>query len=346
MNTEIRTMIAIVTHSDLDGLAAAALYTVLSNIEIDNVHVVLSGPSQLHKDLQKLVGEDIDKVVIIDIGINTANYNDVLKVLRDLRERSVEIEWFDHHVWEAVWVEEIGKVATLVVDRSTCATGVVFKSLHRTGNRKEISDIERFVAAVCAVDLWKFDRWEAPFLLRFVEYRDDYEWYSYVYKMFVSSLRMGGIDEIINKVSNVVEEYMDKELRVLSTLCSKSIVKELNGIRIGVYVRRSNIPNASIVGNAMLSICRLDIAAVVNPDLSRLSLRSQRCNVREIAFFLGGGGHPRAAGTSIRVSPLLRFLWKAGIARDAIARLVSKKVLDLIEGFAEVRGRVCIELHT
>ncbi len=338
-------MIAIVTHSDLDGLAAAALYTVLSNIEIDKVRIVLSGPSQLHKDLWKLDKEDIDKVVIIDIGVNIVNYDDVLKVLRYLRERSIEIEWFDHHVWEAVWVEEIGKVAALVVDRSTCATGVVFESLHRKGNHEKASEIERFVAAVCAVDLWKFDRWEAPFLLRFVEYRDDYEWYNYVYEVFVKSLRTGGIDEIIEKVSDVVEEYVDKELQVLSALCSESIVKELNGVWIGVYVRRCNIPNASIVGNAMLSLCRLDIAAIVNPNLSRLSLRSWRCNVREIAFFLGGGGHPRAAGTNIRVNPLLRFLWKAGIARGAIARLVSRKVLDLIEGFAKARGRVCIELH-
>ncbi len=338
-------MIAIVTHSDLDGLAAAALYTVLSNIEISNVRVVLSGPSQLHRDLRKLAKEDIDKVVIIDIGVNNANYNDVLKALRDLRVRSIEIEWFDHHVWEAVWIEEISKVAVLVVDRNTCATGVVFKSLHRRGNSERASEIERFVAAVCAVDLWKFNRWEAPFLLRFVEYRDDHEWYNHVYKILVYSLRTGGIDEIIEKVSDIVEGYIDKELQVLSGLCGKSVMKELNGVRVGVYVRRCNIPNASIVGNAMLSLCRLDIAAIINPDLSRLSLRSQKCNVREIAFFLGGGGHPCAAGTNICVNPLLRFLWKVGVARDTIARLVSKKVLDLIEGFAEARGRVCIELR-
>ncbi|HID80280.1 MAG TPA: hypothetical protein EYP48_00995 [Ignisphaera sp.] len=119
-----------------------------------------------------------------------------------------------------------------------------------------------------------------------------------------------------------------------------------DGGSLGVYVRRNVIPNASIIGNAMLNICGVDIAVIVNNDLSRVSLRSQRCDVRTIAAYLGGGGHEKAAGAEIRVDLPLRLLWKLNIAKAKVASVVARKIINLIEEFKSFRGAVCVKLYT
>lgn len=338
---------AVITHGDLDGLAAAALYTLHLNTKPSNIKLLISYPSHLHKDLVSLLKEDIRRVAIIDIGLNSTSYRFVVEAIKSLSLKNISVEWFDHHIWEKEWIDTISRtVQRLVIRRDTCATGAVFEALIDELKRYDVTTLRRFVNAVCAVDQWKFDVWEAPFLLRYVEYRNDIKWYRDVYVFFVDMLRNGDMDNLINSIAKYVELYVDEELQVLSTVCKDSFRVMLDNTQLGIYIRRNVIPNASIIGNAMLNICGVDIAVIINNDLSRVSLRSQRCDVREVAAYLGGGGHQRAAGAEIRVGTPLRFLWKLGIARTKIAGILVRKIVNLIERFGELRGEVCIRLYT
>lgn len=337
----------VIAHGDLDGLAAAALYTIHLDIKPSDVKLLISYPNRLHKDLTNVLRENIRKIAIIDIGLNTTSYYYVVKALKSLSSRNISIEWFDHHVWEKEWIDTIsGMVQKLVLRRDTCATGLVFETLVDELKHCDVATLRRFVNAVCAVDQWKFNVWEAPFLLRYVEYRNDVEWYRNVYLFFVDMLRSCNIDDLISRITKYVESYVDEELKVVSTVCRDSFRITLDNIRLGVYVRRNVIPNASIIGNAMLNICGVDIAVIVNNDLSRVSLRSQRCDVRTIAAYLGGGGHEKAAGAEIRVDLPLRLLWKLNIAKAKVASVVARKIINLIEEFKSFRGEVCVKLYT
>jgi len=346
-SSEVIALYAVITHGDLDGLAAAALYTIYLNAKPSDVKLLISYPSRLHRDLASLLKENIKRIAIIDLGLNTTSYHYVMEVTRSLSLKNISIEWFDHHIWEKEWIDTMSKIVQrLVICRKTCATGLVLETLIDELKHYDVSTLRRFANAVCAVDQWRFDVWEAPFLLRYVEYRNDVKWYRDVYQFFVDMLYNGNMDDLINRIAKYVELYVDEELKVVSTICKDSFKIMLNNTRLGVYVRRKVIPNASIIGNAMLSVCGVDIAVIISNDLSRVSLRSQRCDVRTIATYLGGGGHQRAAGAEIRIRLPLRFLWRLNVAKTKIASIVAHKVINLIERFKNLRGKVCIELCT
>ena len=345
--SKVIALYAVITHGDLDGLAGAALYTICLNTKPSNVKLLISYPNRLHRDLASLLKENVRRVAIIDLGLNSTSYHHVVEVIRSLSLKNVSIEWFDHHIWEKEWIDTISKmVHRLVIRRDTCATGLIFKTLIDELKQYDVSTLRRFVNAVCAVDQWRFDVWEAPFLLRYVEYRNDVRWYRDVYLFFVDTLRNSTMDDIIHRIAKYVELYVDEELKVISTVCKDSYKTTLNSTQVGVYIRRNAVPNASIIGNAMLNICGVDIAVIISNDLSRVSLRSQKCDVRAIATYLGGGGHERAAGTEIRIGLPLRLLWRLNVARAKIANIVARKIIDLIEKFKNFRGEVCVRLYT
>ncbi|NPA96508.1 MAG: hypothetical protein GXO32_02765 [Crenarchaeota archaeon] len=327
----------IVTHVDLDAIASAALYVHCAGAGIDETEILFIPPRDIVKALARTLGR-CSKVVIADLGLNSSNYREVAKLAKRLREEGAEVEWFDHHVWDREWIEALRSAeVNLHLDRSTCAAGIISKVV--CGRCTELARI------ACSVDLWVFDRWEAPFLYRIAEYySSDGRWIDLVKELIELNCDP---QSIISRYIGLVEEMVSEELNIVSRALEKVMVTAIGNVKLCIYAKDDSERrvSTSLMCNAMLGRGLCDVAVVVRRDLRALSLRSKEsCNVREIAKALGGGGHPRAAG-----APLSMSLWtKLAVAlaravglRELSREIVIKKVARMLKEVEQYIKAAC-----
>jgi len=308
--------VKIFTHTDLDGIAGAALYLYCNNLEITNTNIVFVEPSQIHRYIDSKDLRNSDKVVLIDLGINSDFYN----VLINMDLKDIKIEWYDHHIWEKDWIDELNaRGIKLFIDTKTCASGVVANILCNDN----IKAIE-FADIVCDIDLWLFRRWESNFLYRYIEIEDSDSWRYNALNMFLKTLRDMDFKWLIENSERYVEEYVDKELNELSRLCSKIHRIKINGIDIAIYIKHHRVPGTSIIGNFVLNRCKSDIAVIINEKLKSISFRSNRYDVRDIARRLGGGGHLYASGAPLNINLLQKILFR--LSKGLLVRYVASEL--------------------
>ncbi len=320
--------LTVVTHTDLDGVASAAIYLRLAGAEPDvDAEVVMTEPYKLHKVLSRL--ERRDRIAIMDLGPNASTFDEVLAALRGLVEAGVRVEWYDHHRWDEAWVKSLAEAGVRVhVDVTTCAAGVVARYAPDELEAEPDEFVERLVSATCAADLW---RWDDPLAGRLYRVVDRYkgprgdEWKRKLIRGFYEgSLWWPDLDEAL-------EEYLRLEFKGFLDAERNVMVREIDGCRVVFVLKRPGPPNASILGNSLLSRYQADVAVIVRRRGRGMSLRSRSVNVREIAYALGGGGHPRAAGAPLQlpllfrlvsiVYPRVRLRYAARLIEDALRRL-------------------------
>jgi oligoribonuclease NrnB/cAMP/cGMP phosphodiesterase (DHH superfamily) len=280
----------IVTHTDVDGVAAAALYTYLTK---ESAVVIFTEPYSLRKELYKVYRKRPVKVVVLDLSPNSDAIDFIVGVIELLRERGGSTIWLDHHVWEAEWAERLrGAGAELYVDRSTCATGVVAKYIKPSTNSVDWRFVEELVKGVCGADLWKFDHPLSPFFMRLVRRGDEDSWRLYVYNTLAK-----GIMQVREFEERVAERFAE-EVEELSKHMQVKVF-EVNGIRMAIVEKNEKVEN-SILAARVMGFTMADIVAVVDRS-GKISLRSRGVNVRDLALALGGGGHAQAAGAKIAI---------------------------------------------
>ncbi len=294
----------IVTHSDLDGVgAAAAALRSLGRVE-EGSTILFAEPYNLEATLWRLEPHVSpgDLVVISDLGPTRSSLRKIAETLSELAKRDVRVEWYDHHVWdpaELSLMEEAG--ARMVVDRSTCATGVVARYLNEERYEKDhyLGELER---AVCAADLWRWDHYLAPKLFRVVGERDGGEEWK---RRLAYKLASGVLwDEEMDKR---LESYVNSELEGYNRALRNAYVSEKGGYRIAAtYKDFPGPPSSSMIGALLLSRFEADVAVIIRSD-GGISLRSRKVDVQLIARALGGGGHPRAAGAKVKIPLLVKL---------------------------------------
>jgi oligoribonuclease NrnB/cAMP/cGMP phosphodiesterase (DHH superfamily) len=322
-------MLYIFTHTDLDGVGSAAAYLVLSNKKPTDPDVIVSyvEPYNIHEKLEPFIEyfEDGDKIVVSDIGINLKIYDKLVNVLDNITRKGVTVEWYDHHRWDNEWIEDFKDLGIkLHVDTSTCATGVVSKyapeSSELTSEQK--NRLFELVKAVCAADLWLWNHHLAPKLFRIVTLNGNQgdERRNLVLRK-LSELNLWD-----DELEELLQEYVNIELKNYSRI-DKRIVKECrNSCCVASVIKVRGPPTNSFVGSYILSRTNADIASIVKENGS-ISLRSKRVNVQRIAYNLGGGGHPRAAGAKIDLSFLDRLLLK--VYTRGFLKRINRKILDI-----------------
>ncbi|KSW11335.1 hypothetical protein CF15_00225 [Pyrodictium occultum] len=321
---------AVVTHTDLDGVASAAIYLRLAGAEPDiDASITFTEPYKLHRVLQNIDG--VDRLAIMDLGPNADTFNDLVEAVARLVESGVRVEWYDHHRWAPEWVEKLSSLgARMHVDTSTCGAGVVAKYAPAELEAEPDGVIERLARATCAADLWRWDDPLAPRLYRVVDRyhgaRGD-RWKREILRGFwEGSLWWPELDEALN-------EYLKREFSGFNDALRNVVVADMHGCRAVLVLKRPGPPNASILGNSLIDRLSADVVAIVRRRGRGISLRSRRVNVREIAFRLGGGGHPRAAGAPLKMPlryRLLAFFWPK--ARLYYAKHLIEQVLEDIGG--------------
>lgn len=301
----------VITHTDLDGTASAAvLLRYLGRVD----KLLFIQPSSLVKAVSSLNCDSGCVVYICDLSPNSSNYVALMESLRKLMRRGASVWWFDHHIWDDLWVSELREVGVkLFVDRSTCAAGVVVKYL---GIVDEVS--VRLARAACSLDMWVFDDWLGNFLARYVGFSKSSNWR----RRAVGKLSSGEL--LDEEILRVVEESVDRELEILSEALRKSKVKEVcGGVRIAYYYKAVKDHVTSYIASLQMSRFSADIALICRKGSASLRSRGS-INVREIAKKLGGGGHEYAAGFSIRPRLLHRLLLYLGITGPYTEWCVSK----------------------
>ncbi len=285
-------MDVIITHTDLDGVASAAL--VVRGLGREPEKILFAQPHQLHAVLGKVRGGS--KLYITDLGINPSTLAKVVDEVKRIVDSGGSVRWFDHHIWDDEWIRKVRDAgADLYVDTSTCAAGVVSRYFPVSG-----PGVDDLVSATCSIDLWVFNDWRGNFLARFVAYRKGSRWREEAVKKLSSF--DGRLDD---DTMRAAEEVIDKELKLYSKVAKEAELRECRGLKIAYYFKNNDEHATSYIGNLMLSRFDADIAVICK--LKSISLRSKGFNVRELAKRLGGGGHPRASGAKMK-PPLLKYL--------------------------------------
>ncbi len=303
----------IVTHTDLDGVASAAVYLRIAGLKPSDATVIYAEPYNLDEKIGDYAEhmESGDVLAIMDLGVSISIFDSLLSTIRDLARRGVEIEWYDHHVWgeEAEKVRSAG--VKLFIDRSTCATGVVARYASEIRG-VEVDDYTReLVAAVCAADLWRWTHHLAPRLFRVLGRRDEEAWRARLLEKLYSGILWD--DEMQERL----EEYVNGELRGFTRILGSVYLAENGGCRVAAVYKKEGPPSNSMIGAALLYRFQADIAVIAREN-GAISLRSRSVDVQKLASALGGGGHPRAAGARISLPlhvRILRVVWPSLYSR-------------------------------
>jgi len=323
----------IFTHTDLDGIASAAVYVRAlraSGGKPAKVHFVES--YKIHKALENALSEKRapERVVLADLSLNAGNAELVAERVEELVRAGATVEWFDHHVWERSWVERLTSLGALVkVDQSTCAAGVVAKHLAETGalslESGEHDCIFYIVDAVCSVDMWRWDHPLSPFIYRLLPANGSApsDAWRRILVEELSECRMWSDD-----FDEVLEKAVSRELQGYERALSFAKVVEVGrGYKAAFVLRRPGFPPTSTLASYLASKTGSDFVIVARPD-GGLSFRSKKLDVREIAVCLGGGGHRRASGARLKIPllvkaagyvvPQLKSWW---VARETLKRV-------------------------
>jgi len=308
----------IVTHTDLDGVASAALilkYLRVRGVDDSNISIILTQPHNLHKVLSRL---SCDELFISDLGINHRTYELLLNEIRRLRSEDTKIYWFDHHVWQGSWINELVNLGVnLYLNPNTCSAGVVVSSLRLLDSESQL-----LANATCSIDLWVFNNYLGNYLSRYVVCRGGNKWRKYL----ISKLSgfKGGLDSEILKC---VEDVVDRDLRTYSEVLKKVLLSVIDGVKIAYVIKEWEESSTSYIAHFIMSRVNADVVVVCKEG--SLSIRSNELNIRELAVRLGGGGHPKAAGAPFKLPLLHKLLLRIGL-KKYVLKYCAKVVTEAI----------------
>lgn len=317
---------AIITHSDIDGIASTALYLYLMNNP--NYKVFFTEPFRLHETLRnRVIGEYYNRVVITDLGINPEHYHKVRETLSLLRKQKIDITWYDHHIWERKWITDIIDLGIeLYVDTSTCATGVVAKYTKSTRLHVDKNYVEELVNGVCAGDLWKFNHWLSPYYMRLIRRSDSDSWRKRVLKTLSNGIYWN--QEFESKVIEQVERELDVFSSNIDTVMRK------HNDQVVLIAENDNHVDNSFLAAYLMGRYNVDLV-VITDVMGKLSFRSRVINVRDLAKLLGGGGHLYAAGAKIELPSWIKLLSRLNkkILLHYVADIVVEKLRELVTSY-------------
>ena len=330
---EVEGHLYVITHTDLDGVGSAAAALVSYGRSPGEATIIYAEPYNIHERLSDIIDyvEKGDIIVIADLGPNKESFPHAVQALTTAASKGARIYWYDHHVWDPGEAEAAEKAGvTLVVDRSTCATGVVGRYAPRHAGRDPPAFLAELERAVCAADLWRWDHPLAPKLFRVADARgeDREAWRNRLVAKFAEGVLW---DE---ELEEKLEEYVNLELANYNRVLETVYVAE-GACRVAAAYKGRGPPSNSFIGASLQARYNADVAVIVR-DNGALSLRSSRVNVQRIAALLGGGGHPAAAGARIRLPVLTRIAAK--LSKKMLARHAARVVLKAAEEAGVCRG--------
>lgn len=285
------------THTDLDGAGCRVLWEYYFPKEFP---VYNCGNSEIDDIVESCINEfdpANDEVVFADICPSVT-------VLKKLKMIGVHVEIFDHHKTNLFAYDVFNDAIVIPTggDNWECGTSLMYQMYIEQEMLSNREMINKFVDTVRSYDTFEFKRTGNPdakklqtlfFMLgmgRFCDLMKDY-------------LRTA--TELIPPTCNLfIDARLEQEQKSIDEFIQecKAECLEINGYNVA-FVIGSNGINSSDLANQYLSTYQgMDVFATYFPITNVLSFRAVRDDIDvgvEFAKPLGGGGHPKAAGTPL-----------------------------------------------
>lgn len=316
-------MIKLFTHTDLDGIGCAILAYL--DFGCGNVDVEFCNYDDVDGKIREfyLCGnpEEYDVIYITDISVN----EEVAAEIDSLVKAGQNWKLFDHHA-TAIWLNEY-EWCTVMVEHHYSGiktSGTELFSMYLFENKEldhydahTIENIYRFVDIVRDYDTW---RWK--------ELGDD----GIVCKQVNDLFHIWGRDEFIKWAINQIHglNYLtplqqfpyfgEKEVTLLEQKQREidRYIEEKNGQlftspmcgKVCGFVFAERF--ISELGNRLCEMHpEIDFVAIINMSSKTVSYRTVKDNIdlgRDVASLFGGGGHPKAAGSTFDNSVLMKTI--------------------------------------
>ena len=288
-------MIKLITHNDLDGVGCYIVAKIMLEEEVD---VTYCNYGDVNEEVLKAIENEnvYSKIFITDISVTEEVANDLDKI-------GEKVVLLDHHP-TAMFLNKYSwaKVEEYFdIEEKTCATRLLYDYFNANGNVY----LDTFVEKVRLFDTWlwkeKYNDEDAKYLndLRYILGKEDFA-NSLISKIKSKSTLFNEFDlKLLAIKQREIDSYVEKKDKDL-------VVTEIRGYKAGVVIAESN---QSELGNRLCEMHpELDLVAMVNQNGISYRTVKDNVNVSEIAKYFGGGGHPKASGSSVPKECLEGFI--------------------------------------
>lgn len=319
-------MIKLFTHTDLDGIGCAVLAKLAFG---ENVDISYCDYGNINANVEEFLKGDfsnIEECHITDISIKDHIAKQIddseLKGLFTLMDHHATAEYLNRYDW--------CRVSEYLYDSKTSGTELYYRWLVENDLLKNSVSIYRFVSFVRNYDTWKWPTMGDLGL--FIKQMNDL---LYIYG------REKFIDWCINKINNgtifefdsydeILLNYRQKEIDTYIEAKDKQLyITEFGELKYGVvYAERF----FSELGNKLCELHpELDFVAMIDISAGKISYRTVKNYLdvgKDVAKLLGGGGHPKAAGST----------FSSDLSKEIIERLM--KVPEPIDWMKKLEDSV------
>lgn len=294
-------MIKLFTHTDLDGIGCE----ILARLAFKDIDVIRCNYNNINEKVENEIdNEEYKKIFITDISVNK-EIADKLNVISD------KVILLDHHV-TALFLNEYSYALVQVDDDKIgkmSGTYLFYEYLNK--NIKEFDSNNKLVKYLVEL-IRRYDTWEWKEIYNDINA-----------KKLNDLMYMMGQDDFIEYVLEkaLKEELLfdlkaitmldmkQKEIDNYIKLKNKSLKEiELLGYKVGIVFADNYI---SELGNTLSELhTDLDFIAIINISSGVISYRTNKDNINlsDIAKFFGGGGHPKASGSTIDINKIQNFI--------------------------------------
>jgi RecJ-like exonuclease len=307
----------ILTHGDLDGIASGAIAV----MAFPGSNVLFSRPSQIHQDLFRLSRDNPDVVLISDIALNSATFDEILRAIERFPS-TTKTYWTDHHPIAEGQRRRLSQYVDYFNEVGSSASELVFRRfgshlpetalrLALYGAIGDYCDSSSFAAT----HLEDYDKrtlyFEAGILvqaLQEIEHQKESRDLVYELALGIQPSAMNDLVALAVKATRIEHEvfrYVNQNARKLGSV-GYVLDMPMNGYR-GKAAKFAASCTDSVVG----------ISARTTDEEVDLSMRRRgfgidlNAAVTEVLSDIHeaqGGGHPAAAGATMRKTDFPKFL--------------------------------------
>ena len=305
--------VAAIVDSDADGLGSAAI---LAESKGD-LALFPSNPHDFSNTLEFVAEHATDDVTLYLCDLAPDRYDRIQDALTTLNDTGVTVIWYDHHQWDETLLESV-RVHTdeIVIGDSSaeCTADVVVRSLG-----EPIPDHLTELAVVTRDhDLWIKEDPRSDDIADYAYWEEPEE--------YVAVVKENGAD-LPDTVQDFLAEQRAEKDALIDLAVNRAEFVEIGAWTIGVtYGRCSQNEVAD-----RLRTEGADAAVIIKPAGSasiRGSDSFERCH--EVAEFVNGGGHPKAAGCKPAIYQDMLDYAHHWVTQGAVARR------EILRGFEQI----------
>jgi oligoribonuclease NrnB/cAMP/cGMP phosphodiesterase (DHH superfamily) len=321
-----RNIFSLTHQSDIDGVGSAALIKMRYGIPAKNMFFADYSPENVIRSKQEITKAAKDGAVLIiaDLGLNEATKQPMLELINNIKNKDGSVYWFDHHMWSDSWIKDVAsKCDAAIVNENAeyCATEIVRNELSLNS-----AFCMRFAQIVHYSDFNLRPKNNA-YMKMIIEYATCITSYSQITDYQRRNNKLRHVAEVISTgrlsdsiIRSDAAEFDKVNKTRIKELVSKRLIV-LDNVAVGFQKR----VNSTLAGSEIIKQSGKDIAVYINTDDLHGHIRTKKADCVKLANYLGGGGHPHAAGFTLKK----KYDFSKESERRKFATLIDRKAKEL-----------------